>query len=136
VQILDKAVGWFPITLGDTRKISIQMKFVPPSQGTQGGVGSRLISAPVTVQPGVPYRLTFWTSFDNRDAGFIGVMFNDVPYYTVDAGDHGYGTYIFYPNSFDYTPTNSTVTVKFEFLFTGNVPSLMLVDTVSLDLIQ
>jgi hypothetical protein len=78
----------------------------------------------VTVQPGVPYWLTFWSFFDNADAGFIGVIINDVPEYNVDGRDHGYGGTNFYPNSFHYTPTKGTAVIRLEFLFTGNAPSL------------
>jgi hypothetical protein len=95
-------------------------------------VSARIISAPVHVTPNVPYRLTFWTYFDNRQAGFIGVMFNDQAYYTIDATDHGWGG-DFTLNTVNYTPTTDTVTVKFEFLFGGanGASSLDRVDSVT-----
>jgi hypothetical protein len=130
VQIPDAAAGYSIIPLGHTGNNSFQMKFVPPSRGTELGASGRIISAPVTVEPNVPYQLTFWTSFDNGDAGFIGVMFNDVPQYTIDARDHGFGPNFFTVNTVDYTPSADTVTVKFEFLF-GNVPSVDIIDTVT-----
>ncbi len=84
--------------------------------------------------PNAPYQLTFWTYFDNRNAGFIGVMFNNVAYYTIDATDHGFGG-DFTLNTVNYTPTNNTVTIKFEFLF-GSVTSLDRIDSVTFAPVQ
>jgi hypothetical protein len=135
VQVPDGAVTWAVATPGfsSSTSHSFQAHFVPPSTNTEFGVSARIISAPVAVTPNVPYTLTFWTNFDNQYAGFIGVMFNDVAYYTIDATDHGWGGSTFTLNTVAYTPTTSTVTIKFEFLFGGSsgVNSLDRIDGVT-----
>ncbi|KAI0414012.1 hypothetical protein F5X98DRAFT_350199 [Xylaria grammica] len=128
VQAPDTAASYFVGAPGHATSNSFQVHFTPPSRGAELGVSARIISAPVSVQPNVPYQLTFWTYFDNGDAGFIGVQFNDVPVYTIDARDHGYGG-DFTLNTVNYTPTTSTVTIKFEFLY-GTVASLDRIDSV------
>ncbi|KAI0397146.1 hypothetical protein F5Y17DRAFT_12457 [Xylariaceae sp. FL0594] len=111
--------------------------FVPPSVNTERGVSIRLVSAPVLVTvPGVPYELAFYSYFDNPRAGFVGVKINDVPVYTVDATDYGWGPAVgFVRNALAYTPPPSTqtVTVKFEFLFgeSNGVASLDRIDGVT-----
>ncbi|KAI8630807.1 hypothetical protein F5Y19DRAFT_34333 [Xylariaceae sp. FL1651] len=129
VQVPDPAASYFIGAPGYLSSNSFQVQFTPPARTPELGVSARIISAPVSVQPNVPYQLTFWTYFDNLDAGFIGVMFNDVPYYTIDAGDHGSGAFTL--NTVNYTPTNATVTVKFEFLYTPTVAALDRIDSVT-----
>jgi hypothetical protein len=82
------------------------------------------------VVPNVPYQLTFWTNFDNAQAGSIGVMLNDQPYYTVGATDRGWGGDAFAINTVNYTPANDTVTIKFEYYFEF-VASLDRIDQIS-----
>ncbi|KAB5540336.1 hypothetical protein GE09DRAFT_1225788 [Coniochaeta sp. 2T2.1] len=93
------------------------------------GVSVRVTSAEVAVTPGVEYRLTFNSWFDHIDSGFIGVMVNEAPIYTVDAADKGAGDW--HLNTVAYTPTTSTVRLRFEFLF-GNqhAPGVQKVDSV------
>ncbi|KAI0874980.1 hypothetical protein GGS24DRAFT_500322 [Hypoxylon argillaceum] len=129
VQIPDPAANYYIGTPGYLGNFSFQVHFTPPAISTEYGVSARIITAPATVQPNVPYQLVFWTWFDNGDAGFIGVMINDVAVYTIDARDHGYGG-PFTSNIVNYTPTNDTVTIKFEFLF-GNVASWDRIDSVT-----
>lgn len=129
VQVPDPAASYLIGSPGHTSPNSFQVRFTPPTGGKDLGVSARIISAPVQVTPNVPYRLTFWTYFDNGDAGFVGVMLNDVPVYTIDARDHGFGGG-FTLNTVDYTPTSSAVTVKFEFLY-NDVLSLDRIDGVS-----
>ncbi|KAI1132602.1 hypothetical protein F5Y10DRAFT_292980 [Nemania abortiva] len=131
VQIPDAAANYYIATPGYTGNYSFQVHFTPPSISTEYGVSARIISDPAPVQPNVPYQLTFWTYFDNGDAGFIGVMINDVALYTIDARDHGYGG-PFTLNTINYTPTTNTATIKFEFLF-GSVASLDRIDSVTLE---
>ncbi|KAI0405322.1 hypothetical protein F4802DRAFT_597450 [Xylaria palmicola] len=118
VQVPDSAISYLVGAPGYTSSNSFQVRFTPPSSSTQSGVSARIISSPVRVVPNVPYQLTFWTYFDNARAGFIGVQLNDVPVYTIDATDHGWGG-SFTLNTVNYTPTSDTVTIKFEYLFGG-----------------
>ncbi|KAI0539597.1 hypothetical protein GGR58DRAFT_500038 [Xylaria digitata] len=129
VEIPDAAASYFVATPGHTSGNSFQVRFTPPTRGKELGVSARVISTPVRVVPNVLYRLTFWTYFDNQYAGFIGVKFNDVAWYTVDATDHGWGGN-FTLNTVDYTPTSETVAVKFECLF-GSIASLDRIDGVT-----
>ncbi|KAI1113994.1 hypothetical protein F5Y14DRAFT_194105 [Nemania sp. NC0429] len=129
VQVPDAAASYSVAAPGHGSSNSFQVRFAPPARSPQLGVSARIVSAPVRVVPGTPYRLTFWTYFDNQQAGFVGVQFNDVARYTIDAGDHGWGG-DFTLNTVDYTPTTDTVTIKFEFLF-GSTASLDRIDTVT-----
>ncbi|KAJ8120117.1 hypothetical protein ONZ43_g3095 [Nemania bipapillata] len=129
VQVPDPAANYYVGTPSYSGSYSFQVHFTPPAVSPQYGVSARIISAAATVQPNVPYVLNFWTWFDNGDAGFIGVMINDVAIYTIDARDHGYNG-PFTNNTLTYTPTTSSVTLKFEFLF-GNVASWDRIDDVT-----
>jgi len=93
------------------------------------GVSARVLSAPIPVTPGVTYLLSYATWFDNGNAGFIGLMINDKPYQTVDAGDFGWNSW--HLNKFAWTagPGETAAVVKFEFLFVGT--SVDRVDAVS-----
>ncbi|TGJ87839.1 hypothetical protein E0Z10_g913 [Xylaria hypoxylon] len=128
VEVPDAAASYFLGAPGHTTSNSFQVRFTPPTRGTQFGVSARIISAPVRVVPNVAYRLNFWTYFDNQNAGFIGVKFNGVARYTIDATDHGWGG-DFTSNTVDYTPTNETVTITFEYLFVSTA-SLDRIDSV------
>ncbi len=90
----------------------------------------RVTSATVTVTPGVPYTLTFNSWFDDIQSGFIGVMVNGSPIYTVDAADKGAGAW--HLSTVSHTPTTSTINLRFEFLFgTQHEPSVQKIDTVA-----
>jgi hypothetical protein len=129
VQVPDAAATYFVGSPAHTGTKSFQVHFTPPSQGKELGVSARIISAPVAVQRNVPYKLTFWTYFDNASAGFIGVQLNGQPQYTIDATDHGWGG-AFTLNTVNYTPTTDTVTITFEYLF-GSINSLDRIDSVT-----
>jgi hypothetical protein len=89
----------------------------------------RVTSANFTVTPDIPYTLTFNSWFDDLQSGFIGVMVNGEPIYTVDATDQGAGAW--HLNTVSYTPTTTTIDLRFEFLFgTQHVPGIQRVDTV------
>ncbi|KAI0435902.1 hypothetical protein F4803DRAFT_544043 [Xylaria telfairii] len=137
VQVPDSAITYSVAGPGYASSNSFQVKFTPPSARTESGVSARIISAPVRVVPNVPYQLSFWTYFDNAKAGFIGVQFNNVPKYTIDATDHGYGGN-FTLNTVNYTPTNDTVAIKFEYLFGGSsgVASLDRIDRITFAPVQ
>ncbi|KAI3321667.1 hypothetical protein HD806DRAFT_503136 [Xylariaceae sp. AK1471] len=132
VQVPDAAASYFIGAPAQAGSNSFQVQYTPPTQGMEGGVSARIISLPVRVQPNVPYRLSFWTYFDNLDAGFIGVMINNVVVYTIDARDHGWGGN-FTLNTIDYTTKNDTdqASVTFEFLFVPSVASLDRIDSVT-----
>jgi hypothetical protein len=102
---------------------SFQVSFKPPPQNAPLGVSARLISKKFTVVPGAAYYLQFFNFFDNTSAGFIGVMINDVPVYTIDAKDRNTPGF-YYSNDIVWTPAAGvkTATIKFEFLF-GNAPA-------------
>jgi hypothetical protein len=106
----------------DIGEKAFQVSFSPPPQNAPLGVSARLISKQLTVVPGTAYYLQFFTFFDNTSAGFIGVMINDVPVYTIDASDKGAGFY--FPNDVVWTPAAGvrSAVIKFEFLF-GNGPA-------------
>ncbi|KAK3941002.1 hypothetical protein QBC46DRAFT_363678 [Diplogelasinospora grovesii] len=83
----------------------------------QLGVNARIISSTFPVTPGVNYRLSFYSEFSSTQAGFIGVMVNNNPIYTVDASDFGCCQY--FPN--------------FEFLFNTQITDgSMRIDTIAL----
>ncbi|KAH8158044.1 hypothetical protein CIB48_g10196 [Xylaria polymorpha] len=137
VQVPDSAITYSVTAPGYASSNSFQVKFTPPSARTESGVSARIISAPVRVVPNVLHQLSFWTYFDNAKAGFIGVQFNNVPQYTIDATDHGYGGN-FTLNTVNYTPINDTVTIKFEYLFGGSsgVASLDRIDRITFSPLQ
>ncbi|KAL9033344.1 MAG: hypothetical protein Q9214_007561, partial [Letrouitia sp. 1 TL-2023] len=91
------------------------------------------VSQDITVTAGVEYVLHFQTYFDKCTGGegFVGVMLNHEPYYTVDACDR-YPTYIdgFGDNAIIFTPDTTTVNVRFEFL-TGEPDAAIKIDNVS-----
>jgi len=92
------------------------------------GVSARIISETINAAANVPCKLTFASFFTNADAGFIGVMINGAPVYTVDAHDAPAG--VWNQNYIDYTPSTDRVVIKFEFLF-GPYPSYARIDTVN-----
>ncbi|KAJ2984429.1 hypothetical protein NUW58_g6062 [Xylaria curta] len=129
VVVPDSGITYFVGAPAQAGSNSFQVRLTPSGGNTEFGVSARLISAPIAVQPNVPYKLSFWTNFDNADAGFIGVQINDVPKRTVDARDHGYGGNTFALTEVLYTPTTTSVTIKFEYLF-GNHAGLDRIDSI------
>ncbi|KAK6863538.1 hypothetical protein PG995_000066 [Apiospora arundinis] len=106
--------------------------FATPATRPEQGVNARITSPQVAVARNVPYKLTFWLRFSDLRCGFVGVMVNDQPIWTVDATDHGaasVGTWTL--NQVDYTPTTDSVWVKFEYILGPALCSVRL-DTVSL----
>ncbi|OHE96300.1 hypothetical protein CORC01_08372 [Colletotrichum orchidophilum] len=97
-------------------------------------VSVRLSSPVISVQPNVPYRLTFWSYFDNHAAGFIGIQFNGEPKRTLDAGD-GAGWGVWKSFSVDYTPLTDKLDFTLEFLY-GRVASVVRVDGIVFDYIH
>ncbi|KAL8782584.1 MAG: hypothetical protein Q9213_005262 [Squamulea squamosa] len=79
---------------------------------------------------GIPYNLRFRTYFDKctQGEGFVGVMINRQPVYTVDACDKGAGT--FKDNLVQFTATADQTNLRFEFLTNEN-PAVFKIDNVS-----
>jgi hypothetical protein len=66
------------------------------------------------LEPGTTYTVSFATNVVDRNAGFWGVMVDDVPYRAVDTRD-GSGPAVWNLNSFDFTAAaGGSATVKFE----------------------
>ncbi|KAK0636041.1 hypothetical protein B0T17DRAFT_595609 [Bombardia bombarda] len=95
------------------------------------GVSARIFSQPIAISPVAGYTLTFSTFFDKLDNGFIGVMVNNNPIYTVDATDKGAGA--FKQNSITFFPSSVNIVLKFEFLFVSTIASgVDRIDSISL----
>jgi hypothetical protein len=125
----DTAAAWKISSPGATGSSAFEADLLRAPETPELGVSVRVTSATVAVTPGVPYTLTFNSWFDDLLSGFIGVMVNDSPIYTVDATDKGAGAW--HLNTVSYTPTTSTVNIRFEFLYGAqHVPSVQKIDTV------
>lgn len=130
-QVPDSAATWKISSPGATGTNAFEADLLSAPATPELGVSVRVTSAAVAVTPGVPYVLAFNSWFDDLLSGFIGVMVNDSPIYTVDATDKGAGSWQL--NEVPYTPTTSTVTLRFEFLFgTQHEPRVQKIDTVVL----
>ena len=79
------------------------------------------------VTVGQVYTLTFRTYFDKctGSEGFVGVMVNHAPVYTVDACDFGAGA--FETNTVSFTASVSPTNLRFEFLV-GEDPAVVKID--------
>ncbi|KAL9611910.1 MAG: hypothetical protein Q9167_003463 [Letrouitia subvulpina] len=90
------------------------------------------VNQDITVIPGVEYVLHFRTYFDKCTGGegFVGVMLNHEPEYTVDACDR-YPSNVgaFGDNAITFTPDTSTENIRFEFL-TGEPDAVIKIDNV------
>ncbi|CAD6581526.1 MAG: hypothetical protein ASARMPRED_000637 [Alectoria sarmentosa] len=71
------------------------------------------VNQDLIVTVGQAYTLTFRTYFDACGDGFVGVMLNYAPVYTVDACDFGAGA--FEDNTVDFTATASPWNLRFDF---------------------
>lgn len=100
-----------------------------PRETPEQGVSVRLTSPAVSVIPRVPMKVSYWTFFDNDDAGFVGLKINGLPKKTTNARDLGTGAWNL--NEYVWTPEyeidGHEMVVEFEFLF-GDVPSVQGVD--------
>lgn len=130
-QVPDPSAIWELRSPGNTGQFAFEAHLLSPPATPDLGVSVRVTSQSFIVTPGVRYRLGFASWFDDTAAGFIGVMINGVPVYTVDAGDKGPAG-VWYANEVVYTPAVASLNVRFEFLF-GNqhVPALHRVDSVT-----
>lgn len=87
------------------------------------------LSQQLLVSVGQAYRLTFRTYFDacTTNEGFVGVMLNQVPVYTVDACDFGAGA--FKDNTVSFTAASSPLNLVFQFK-TGEIHAVVKIDNV------
>jgi hypothetical protein len=129
-QVPDTSAIWELRSPGNTGSFAFEAHLLSPPATPELGVSVRVTSKSFTVTPNVSYKLGFASWFDDLASGFIGVMINGSPVYTVDAGDKGAGAW--HDNTVLYTPTTATVTLRFEFLFDNrHVPSIQRLDTVT-----
>ncbi|KAL8740354.1 MAG: hypothetical protein Q9190_006932 [Brigantiaea leucoxantha] len=90
------------------------------------------VNQDITVTPGVEYVLHFQTYFDKCTGGegFVGVMLNHSPVYTVDACDrYPDNVGAFGANAYAFTPDTSPYNIRFEFL-TGEPDAIIKIDNV------
>ncbi|KAL8724270.1 MAG: hypothetical protein Q9166_008040 [cf. Caloplaca sp. 2 TL-2023] len=87
------------------------------------------VNQDLIVTVGQNYVLKFRTFFDKctQSEGFVGVMLNRSPVYTVDACDFGAGA--FKDNTVTFTPTVSPYNLRFEFII-GENPAQVKIDNV------
>ncbi|CAO1598328.1 hypothetical protein XANCAGTX0491_002097 [Xanthoria calcicola] len=87
------------------------------------------VNQDLTVTVNQAYVLKFRTYFDKctQSEGFVGVMLNHQPVYTVDACDFGAGA--FKDNTVNFTPTVSPFNLRFEFIIAEN-PAQARIDNV------
>jgi hypothetical protein len=109
---------------------AFEVDFQTPPVSPQQGVSARVISPVLPVTAGTSYYLQFYSFFDNLSAGFIGVMINGNPVYTVDATDKGAGFY--HVNDVIWVaPAGVTAAnISFEFLFSPGQSSVDRIDSV------
>ncbi|KAK3328108.1 hypothetical protein B0T19DRAFT_183022 [Cercophora scortea] len=129
LQVPDPSASGAVTQPGNTGSFAFEVDLHAAPANTELGVSARIISAPFAVVPNAAYTLTFWTFFDKIDNGFIGVMVNGQPIWTVDAGDLGFGA--FHKSTVPVTPTTSTVTLTFEFLFGSVSQAVDRIDSIS-----
>lgn len=129
VQVPDPAATTALTAPGNTGNTAFEVHLTRAPATPDNGVSARIISGTVHAAANVPGLFKFASYFDNLDAGFIGVLINGQPVYTVDARDM-LPAGEWHTNQFTYTPTTDDFTVTFEFLF-GPYPSIDKIDTVS-----
>ncbi|KAM7203202.1 hypothetical protein V8F20_004144 [Naviculisporaceae sp. PSN 640] len=134
-EVPDSSATWSLHSPGNTGSFAFEAHLLSAPATPQLGVSVRVTSQAFAVTPGVQYRLKFASWFDNLASGFIGVMVNEVPIYTVDAADQRVQPVReWHDNEVLYTPAAGVVSlrVRFEFLF-GNThwPSIQRVDSVT-----
>jgi hypothetical protein len=132
-QVPDPAATVIVSSPGFTSNKALEVDFNPPSITTQEGISARIISPVIPATPGTEY-LNWYTFFNNLDAGFVGVVINDLPYWTVDVMDHGAGAW--YDNQFSWTAgtgvTNATIQFEWDFnLLHDSTHSVAKVDNIT-----
>lgn len=87
------------------------------------------VNQDLIVMVGPPYTLSFQTFFDKctQAEGFVGVMLNHQPVYTVDACELGPGA--FKQNTVAFVPSVSPFNLRFEFVI-GEYYALVKIDNV------
>jgi len=99
----------------------------PPN--ISGTVPVPAISQTLKVVTGQTYTVSFDTFITDSFSGFVGVKFNGLAYWTVDAEDH-LGPGVWNTNSFTYTVVSTPLTLTFEIL-AGYVGAQFIIDNVS-----
>ena len=120
-------------TTANTGSTAFQIRLTSSPANPEQGTSARIKTPVIPVIPGKAARLKFASFFDNLHAGFIGVKINGDAVYTVDAADKGIGDW--HNNSVDYTPTNDTVEIEFDFVF-EITQSVDLIDTVIFEYVR
>jgi hypothetical protein len=128
-QLPDPAASAQVLSPGFTGQKAFEADFTPPSISNEFGVSARVLGPAAPVTPGQTYKLTFATWFDDGSTGFTGVMINDKPYMTIDAGDFGTGHWHFNQLGWTANATETSAVPKFEFLF-GDTKSVDKIDGV------
>jgi hypothetical protein len=131
-QVPDPAATVIVSSPGFTGNEALEVDFNPPSVTTEENISARIISPPIPVTPGTEYLLNWYTWFNNLDAGFIGVIINDVSLWTVDARDHGDVAATWNDNQFSWTAGAgvTSATIQFEFDFIPSSDSINSVDKI------
>ena len=128
-QVPDTAASWKISSPGATGTSAFEADLLAAPATPELGVSVRVTSASFAVVPGAEYTLTFNSWFDDLQSGFIGVMVNGEPIYTVDATDKGAGAW--HLNIVSYTPSVASINLRFEFLFgSQHAPGVQKVDSV------
>lgn len=114
---------------GDASSFAYQFEQVGPKV-PEADMHPAAVYQDLVLTANVPYNLKFRTFFDKctQDEGFIGVMINRSPIYTVDACDKGAGA--FKDNLVQFTATADRTNLRFEFL-TREPSAVFKIDNVS-----
>lgn len=116
--------------VGNIGSAAFEVDFHTPPVSPQLGVSARIISPALPVTAGTSYYLQFYSFFDNLQAGFIGVMINGNPIYTVDAGDKGVGAYHVNDVTWVAPAGVTAANISFEFLFSPGQSSVDRIDSI------
>ncbi|KAL8918159.1 MAG: hypothetical protein Q9208_007511 [Pyrenodesmia sp. 3 TL-2023] len=114
---------------GDASSFAYQFEQVGPKV-PEADMNPAAVYQDLVLTANVPYNLKFRTFFDKctQDEGFIGVMINRSPIYTVDACDKGAGA--FKDNLVQFTAPADQTNLRFEFL-TREASAVFKIDNVS-----
>jgi hypothetical protein len=131
VQVPDPAAtAGVKFGVGNIGSGAFEVEFQTPPVSPQQGVSARVISPALPVTAGTSYYLQFYSFFDNLNAGFIGVMINGNPIYTVDATDKGAGFYHVNDVTWVAPAGVTAANISFEFLFSPGQSSVDRIDSV------
>ncbi|KAL8972144.1 MAG: hypothetical protein Q9197_002918 [Variospora fuerteventurae] len=114
---------------GDASGFAYQFNQLGP-QDPDAGLNPAAVYQDLKLVSGVSYNLRFRTFFDKctTDEGFVGVMLNRSPVYTVDACDKGAGA--FKDNLVQFVATSDQTELRFDFI-TREDDAVIKIDNVS-----